>query len=58
MEEMIRFLLAQAELEKDKLALIELGLTQEEIEGYGEFFLENYFIRERHTITEEVLNES
>jgi hypothetical protein len=35
-------LLTQLEMLKDKDELIALGLSEEEIEGYFEFYLENY----------------
>jgi hypothetical protein len=43
MTELIAYLLVLQEIEKDKKDLRKLGLTEEEIEGYIEFYAENFF---------------
>jgi len=44
LRQLVAFLQAQNELLDDKAALRKLGLTEEEIQGYEEFFAENFFI--------------
>ena len=41
--QLLRYLDAANDLIKDKLELREIGLLEEEVEGYEEFFFSNYF---------------
>jgi hypothetical protein len=43
MKQLITYLLVLQEIEQDKKDLKTLGLTEEEIEGYIEFYAENFF---------------
>jgi len=38
----IKELLVQLEIQKDLTDLIDCGLTQEELDGYVDFFIDNY----------------
>ena len=37
------YLAILAEMEEDKLELVNLGLSTDEVDGYIDFFIENYF---------------
>lgn len=43
MQDLVDFLLTLDEIKADRQALSELGLTQDEVDGCIEFFIENYF---------------
>ena len=43
MQGLVEYLQLMAEIQQDKLDLMKLGLTQEEVEGYIEFYADKYF---------------